>query len=82
MESLTWFEEVCRQLSREPAVATQVIREFQETREAYLLSRHFFGGFASLPLNANIGDCRQLSDRGVPVPGAFHPPICFPTELE
>jgi hypothetical protein len=47
MESLTWFEEICRQLSKDPAAATQVIRDFQDTREAYQLSRHFFGRSSS-----------------------------------
>lgn len=43
MEQLIWFEEVCKQLNKDPAEATRIINEFQGNKESYELSRYFFG---------------------------------------
>jgi hypothetical protein len=44
---LAWFQDLCHQLSRDPIVATETIKQFQDTSNAYPLSRYFFG--RSLP---------------------------------
>lgn len=43
MEQLRWFEGVCHQLNSNPQEATRIINEFQDNKEAYELSRYFFG---------------------------------------